>query len=341
MALKKILIYLVFIAAWLPVSCTSKADDDVNPGNGTEMVFDATCGTRSSITTDIDKFAVYGDMIPLNENIVSYSIIFNKTLVSYISGSWRYEGIQYWYPGHEYSFVALNPVHALDLDENRAYTGSGLSFSYRIPTSVSNKSLANNNGADILVATHRRSYGLNDTPTAVSLKFKHVMSLINLAPAYYDNTKEDDDYIKIHKVELSGIKGKSLFEIMPAARGSNRQTDEMIISVTGQEDANISIELDIPLMLKNKSENISLFGNNDALIMLPQVFSANSEAQITLTYTINDDTSEKQVNIALNDLKWESGKSYFYKFTIERTGVELNTCEIKPWNDIEDNITVD
>lgn len=337
------LYFLSFVVCLLS-SCTSDTPD-VDPGKGAEMYFDVSDQTRAAVTTSIDEFVVYGDIkSPTNETSNSV-VMFNKTKVEYKNGSWSYDDTQYWIPNYEHSFVAIHPGVIFENGNAPKYLNSELSFEYSIPAAGGILS-STSDVADILVATHRRLYkkvgSVSDLENKVTLKFGHVMSLINIAPALNDNGMSRDGYIQFHKLELSGVKSKAQFNIAPAQRQSNSQTDDMTIDVNGQEEGNLTIVLKTPVKVGNDTKNVRLFADNDAIIMLPQAFAADSESVITLYYTTNDDTSMNEVSLPLKNLKWESGKSYMYKFTLERSGLVIDSCEINPWNVVKgEDITVD
>lgn len=331
---KRTYLYLLFFVACLASSCTSDAPDDVDVRKGSEVSFGVSDLTRT-VTTDINTpgsaFAVYGDMKEGNQ--ADPSVLFDKTEVKYQNGRWDYEGAQYWFPGCEHSFVAITPLSVLD---NASYSQSALSFTYTIPTTDGNLS-DKNDVPDILVATHRRLYESENENqnknTKVVFWFGHVMSLINIAPKLDDNIMSKDEYIEFHTLELSGFKTTATFEILPAPRQSNSQTDDRMIGVTeqkGEGSGHLTIEFKAPVQVKN-GESVSLFDDKEALIMLPQTFDPGSETKIILTYTVNNDPSIKQVTIPLQNLQWESGKGYTYRFTINRQGLLFGTTTITDW----------
>lgn len=339
------LTYLLLAIVFLASSCSSDTADDIRLSKKAEVSFNVSDLSRASVTSSIDQFLVYGDTKPLSTGTSIPVLLFNPTKVVYKNGSWSYDGIQYWIPNYEHSFVALSPVELFETGNSPRYLNSRLTFDYSIPTQ--NGILSSNDMVtDILLATHRRLYEEVDDASPsndkITFKFSHLLSLINFAPAFYDNNLNSDDYILIHKLEFSGIKTKAQFNIEPAQRLSNYQTDDMDVEVVPQEEGKIAIEFSSPVKIENTGINVKLFADNDAIIMLPQNFDATSDTKITLTYSLNEEESLKEGFIMLNNLKWESGKSYVYNFIIERIGVIFNTCEINPWNLIKgEEITVD
>lgn len=330
------LTYVVFLSfiACLVSSCTSDTPDVVNTDNGRELSFIASGMSRASVISDINtpgsKFAVFGDMKFSGTADASPSIVFNKTEVAYIDNEWYYDDTQYWYPKHEYSFVAVFPLSVVGSETLPRYSDSSLSFTYTISASSGNE-VNKNDIPDILGATHRRSY-TDGASQPVSLRFSHLMSLINILPGFNDNIMDSETYIKFHKVELTGVKNKATFNILPAPILSNTQTDDRVIEMTGQDgEINLTIAFPEPKKIMNHGDNVRLFDANDAIIMLPQIFAADSGAKIVLTYTINDDPEAMTLSVPLRLREWEPGKSYNYKFTLDRTGLVSSTTTITDW----------
>lgn len=265
-------------------------------------------------------------------------VIFDKTEVEYRNDGWYYDNTSYWFPKYEHSFVAICPLSVLETGNNPRYSNSRLSFTYTIPTSG-----GTGDASDIIAATHRRFYDLPEdsfvivAKNRVTLKFAHILSLINFAPALNDNIMDEDEYIMFHKMELSGVKTKAEFNILPASRQSNDQTDDMVIDVTGHEggETDFTIGFAEPIKVVNGRENVS-FEDKDAIIMLPQTFAADSDAKITFYYTVNDGTTIKQIYLPLKNMqKWEPGKRYTYKFTIDRTGLHSEETTITDWEALD------
>ncbi|MDE6338500.1 MAG: fimbrillin family protein [Muribaculaceae bacterium] len=328
----KYLYFLPVFAACLASSCSSDTPDNVEVKKGSEMSFAVSNLTRASETTSFNKFVLFGDMKFPVDNNTDPSTIFNKTEVEYKNNIWSYEGRQYWFPKHEHSFVAVAPASVLETENNLQYLNSQLSFTYIIPTTDGMPS-ENSNVADILVATHRRLYNENDKNSTTTFHFSHIMSKINLAPQFDDNMMSDKDYLEFRKLELSGIKAKATFTILPASRQSNSQTDDRVIEITDHETArDLAIEFTDPVKVANDSKSVNLFKDNDAIIMLPQDFASDSDAKIVLSYTISSDPTIKQVSLPLVNKNWESGKSYTYRFTINRTGAHFDTTTITDWD---------
>ena len=321
-------------------ACSSGSSDIKPDARQDEMQF-ATTNISRAVTSSIDyagsRFVVFGDM---RFQTNSPNEVFNTIEVEYDGNAWNYEGTQYWFPLYEYSFVAVYPVHSVKNTGNPKYEDSKLSIDCVLSTTVG-ENHDKEELTDMLVATHRRNYDPNIGNT-VSFMFEHIMSLVNFAPEFFDNIAGLEDYIKIHKLEFSEINTKTRLDIMPAPLSSNNQTNDMMVDMIPQEYGKSTVVFKKPVMVKNGEGNVDLFAREDAIVMIPQTFSVDADAQVAIYYTINDEPAMLQANIPLNNQVWESGKSYRYKFTLGRTGLTLDKCEINPWNEIKGGeITVD
>ena len=188
-------------------SCSSDSVYGPEAEGGVEMSFDVASESRAT-TTNITEFSVYGDM-KLQTGGTDPIVIFNKTSVVNRDGVWWYDGIKYWFPKHEHSFVAVSPSSALKEEASPQYSNSKLSFVYTMPT-YSGKEMPSTQDKsdliDIVAATHCRLYNEGDKVDVISLRFSHLLSMINFAPNLDDKSLKENDYIKIHKLEISGLK---------------------------------------------------------------------------------------------------------------------------------------
>lgn len=329
------LTYLLTGIALLVSSCISDTPKD-SPEK-VKLTFDVsrdgTRLSRDSETPEMNHFIVFGDTKHPKSGTSNLIVMFNKTKVEYIDGNWCYDGTQYWVPNYEHSFVAVSPETIFESGNAFGYLNSKLTFDYAIP--------ASGNATDILFATYRRLYdhvGSDENlDSQITFTFSHLLSIINFAPAFSDNNMSSDAYIEVHKLEISGVDSKAQFDIMPAPRLTGSATYDMEIGITGQEKGDFSFEFPTPVKIQNNGTFVKLFDDNDAIIMLPQVFAADSDAQVTLSYTINDDPFMHQVGISLKNLRWGFNTQNQYNFIIERTGIIFEGWEINPWKVITGN----
>ncbi|MDE7153184.1 MAG: fimbrillin family protein [Muribaculaceae bacterium] len=314
---------LPFLAVCVISSCAS--DSLVNEEKGrVELSFATNGASRASVVTDINtkgaRFAVCGDMIkgePDSKRIV----IFNNTEVEYDGASWNYGETRYWFPGYEYSFVAIHPATLLSgEDADSQYSNSTLSFRYTIPESDGGH-INMDELADIIAAAHRRKYDNNDilSVSPVKLNFIHTMSRINFLLKYEGQA----DKVTITKIELEGVDKTATFNLVPAplsAGGS--QTDDYSLSWDGISDRGTLIA-DINADVNN-GETKSLCPDSYAIFMIPQ--PENNGITMKISYTIDgDDDAEEQTLTAQTTIGgWEAGKIYSYSLALNIVNEDVN-----------------
>ncbi|MDE6267290.1 MAG: fimbrillin family protein [Muribaculaceae bacterium] len=317
-------------------ACSSDSDYEQEADRGIEMSFDVPSESRA-ITTSIDEFSVYGDM-KLLSGVQDPIVIFNKTTVVNRDGAWCYDGTQYWFPKHEHSFVAVSPSSALESEVSPQYYGSELSFAYTFPT-YSDKEMQETQDKsdiiDIVAATHRRSYNEDDKVDVISLRFGHLLSMINFAPKLDDKTIRGDDYIQFHKLEISGLRKKARIAVTPAPLMENPRTDDRLIEFSEYEgNDNLTITFNSSKTVYN-GQQINIFANDDAIVMLPQFFEASSEATVRFTYSFKDDPENLRVGtLSLRGQEWKPATAYTYNFTVDKIGLNLVTTTIKKWDSV-------
>lgn len=327
----------VFIACLLSACDSADMPAGEAADTGAELSFATYDPHTRAETPAFDKFYVYGDKkYPIDNT--AHLILFNNTVVEYNDGSWTYDGVQYWYKDQEHSFVAIAPASVAEATSPQ-YSDSQLSFTYTLPfedVMTTGRLAGYKQATDILAATHRRSY-TSGTTDPVRLKFNHLMTKINIAPKLDDDYMPDGTFLKVHQLELCGIKTTAIFNILPATIQSGNQTDNSVVEITGQDnDRNISITFDEPEKIYNHRGNVNLFDDDiDPIIMLPQTFTSDSRAKIILTYSINNNGQSK-LTLPLKNITWESGKSYIYKLTLDHMGLRIELPAITDWEQADD-----
>lgn len=304
-------------------SCSS--DPESQALNLVELKFDLQNISRANITNNdnfkLQSFRVFGDKKLVGSTSSPSTVVFNGDEVKYNSSTngWEYSNTQYWFPKHEYSFVAVHPATVLSEAAAPQYSDSRLSFTYTLPSD-------NKSATDILIATHRRECGEDKSGTTgpVRFKFSHILSLLNIAASLDDSAMGEDEFLQFSKLELAGFNNKATLNVASAPLQTNGQTDDSVVEVTNQGgESNLTIGFSPSIKVTNHGESVSFFNDDDAFIMLPQTFAADSNARFILTYTVNGGTQERQVTVPLKNIKWESGKSYAYKITLTIDKLEL------------------
>lgn len=257
--------------------------------------------------------------------------------------------------GQEHSFVAIHPADIQEIPGgNITYEGSKVSFKYETPVDKYKES------TDILVATHRRIYTL-DNAGAVKFGFSHILTRLNIAPAIdevlmYENEADtikrpynENEYILIHRIELYGLKTKAEFSFAPDPLPSGQfNTDDRTETYKLEENSVQDIKLDFHddnVKVTNNKQPVPVFDDKNALLLLPQ--KIGDDVYAILYYTVNGDHTDtdsaplvRKITLPLSGIgEWEAGKSYTYKFSIQK----VYTGQIKPgtltWevNDINDD----
>ena len=323
---RSIYIFLSVIAACLAPSCAS--DPQINSeGEGAELLFATYGATRASVTTNINIkgscFAVCGDMAKTeSDNLDSKrNVIFSNTEVAYDGTNWSYGEARYWFPGFEYSFVAIHPASTLSRTGNNfQYANSGLSFSYTVPVSEGNR-INKAELTDIVAATHRRKYDADSesSATPVRLSFFHTMSRINFLLNYEGSA----DQVRITRIELEGVDKTATFTLVPAAlsAGSN-QTDDYVLSWNDISDRGTLIA-DINADVSN-GETQPLFPDSDAIFMIPQPENNNIIMKLSYSLDYGDDPEEQTLTAQTPIGGWQAGKVYSYSIALNIVQEKVN-----------------
>ncbi|MDE6019255.1 MAG: fimbrillin family protein [Muribaculaceae bacterium] len=327
----KYIIFTILTCLVYATSCTSDPDPDVlNSEQGEEISFEVGNSTRAAITTNETlknfPFMLFGDINRTGEFYAGLKTIFNTQKVELKNNRWDYGAKQYWLMGQEHSFVAIHPYDVLPDLDNLKYENSMVSFTYELPDAL-------DNAKDILVAAHRRKYNMNNG-NAVKFNFTHLLSTINIMPAldevlmYEDEDDKTnypynkDEYILFQKIELIGVRTRADFSFTPESLGTGNSTDNLAVKFQlgneGAKDQTFDFK-DNPKKITNNKENVSIFDNNKAVIILPQSFGEDSSSEIRLYYSVNDDHDVlRKITIPLKGKTWKMGTNYTYKFTIEK-----------------------
>lgn len=310
-------------------------------------------------------FMICGDINRTGEYYPGLKVIFNGRKVEYKgdeqTGKWDYGTPIYWLMGQEHSFVAIHPyLDAVLGITDWSYSDSKLAFTYTVPK--------NEDGItdydkmwDILFATHRRNYNM-DNAGAIKFVFRHLMSQINIEPAlneelmYPDETNKDmypdnqPEFIQIKRFELYGLKTSAKFSFTPDPLENNaNQTDACHVTYEVDDNSKSHAVMSFKgvKQVTNNQTHVNICKDDDTLLVLPQEVD-QEEAEIVLYYTINtdhqDDNVVRKITFPLHGLpitKWESGKIYTYRFTVEKA----YTGQIKDgsitWEVKDSNITDD
>lgn len=343
-----IILPMIVAAMACATSCASDPEPDALE-SGEVMQFEAmeAPASRTIITKDANitkkPFMVFGEVNRTGVFYQGIQRIFTGDKVTYNSTTknWTYDTSIYWLMGQEHSFVAVHPAYIQEIPEKIEYKDSRISFTYETPL---DEDCYYKESTDILIAAHRRIYNL-DRAGAVKFRFKHILTRLDIAPAleealmYPDETDKSkypdnaDEYIQIHRIEIYGLRTKASFSfasdhLVPGAV----QTDDW--SETYDLDLNsvkpIKLEFrDDTIKVTNNNQNVSVFDDDNALLLLPQ--KIGDGVYVIVYYTVNGDHTVndliRKITFPLSGIsEWEVGKKYTYKFSFQKA----YTDQIKP-----------
>lgn len=327
-------------------ACISGTHSLDGPQSSAEVRFKAVAETRASLTNNETiknrHFAVYGDMKPLAASAAaSPNIIFNGTEVTHDGTSWKYANLQYWYPDHEHSFVALHPAAEANISELTYNTT--LSFKYTLPSA--DPATAYKGIGDLLTATHRRIYTEGNSH-AVAFNFGHIMARLNFV-AKIDPALGTGNSVTIQKLALRNISNSATYSITPAPVSSG-ETDDYTGGTWSGFSEPAAVLFDISPeggIVLSAGDTYGFFpADSDPLLVIPQEVNENLEIEITYKRHINgtDEASETAVSklfstaVSSHGGVWRPGKSYSYSFSI---GVDdliiFSVPNIQDWSESE------
>ena len=329
-------IILCLISGWLLSSCVSDSPEASDETHGAELQFagELTRSVTTNINTEGSRFSLFGEKKFQGESSVGgHIVIFDNTPVTYRGSGWTYGEPEYWFPQHEYSFVAVHPGAVFsESGADARYSDATLSFSYTLPVSEGDE-VNIPDLADLVVAAHRRMYRESTSSAApVKLNFFHILSRIDF------RLKNDNvaDILKVTKIELEGADRTGAFSITPAPiLSSGTQTDDYNcywagISNRGTVTANIDADI-------SRNEEISLFADDEAMFMIPQ--PDNKGVIVKISYTIvNAGKDDKEVTLTVDTPigGWEMGKKYIYTVNVQERYITF-TVNVADWKDGTEN----
>lgn len=330
-------LFLPLSALWLATACTSSADEPQAGSN--EMVFTTEGLSRTSVTGNSNlynyPFAVYGDMIHAVRQPDSKLILtHNNTEVRYDaqSGVWTYDETQFWFPGFQYSFVAIHPANPLHLS-NSQYQNNQLKFTYTQPDNF-------RKAQDILFATHRRTYTSGKTDP-VGFTFSHLLSCMNIQ-VLFNTPIYGVDSLKVKRITLKNISKKGTWAVTPAPLIGSYMTSDYDFesgSYSGWKILdNADLELDFTdnpargVTIPNDNKHYQLFSNADALLLLP---NPEPGTELIFEYTIFENygtTSRDVTHSVIIPSAWQAGNNYQLSLDVINHTVNIK-CTVEKWHD--------
>lgn len=340
--------YISFFLTLLGMLSACTSEGPQKQSGMTEVTFRGEMGTRASLVTNSTitaaPFVVYSDMYSMDPSDESkYITVHNATVVSYngISGAWEYEDTQFWFPGYQYSFLALSPA-ANSTVTVISFSKGELRFTYTQPAVYSSAS-------DLLLSAHRRDYP-GGAATVVNFRFSHILSHMGVSVKLKD-PGGDGSYLRVNSLKFINVPVEADYSVTPAALAANKsQNDDCVfdaVNSNGWTSANYGdIAIDLRAdgqperIIPNDQVDYQLFSNSDALLLLP---NADGGSQLQVAYTMyTDGGAESEDRVATVDIPkgWLRGSNCQLSLFLNNGSLKC-TVEVAPWQPFPDiNTTV-
>ncbi len=323
----------VALLAALP-ACTSTSSEQDEPVAATEVKFAAFEDTRASVTSNesmkSSPFAVYGNMV-LASSSNNPTVAFDGTKVTYNGTNWQYDNVQYWFPGHTYSFGAIHPAESSNVSDI-SFENSVLSFTYNYPENYKD-------ATDVLASVHRRNY-TDGTAHPVAFNFRHTLARMNFL------VKVDPAVptpITIQHLSLKNVGLHSSYNVASAFLADGGETDDYTGHKWTQpsDQTGTIFDINTPVTVQ-PGETYEFFkANENPLMLIPQPVSENTEMEITY-YRGDDPTPIKATakiyvtTVTAHNGIWQPNQSYTYSFSIGATDLIIfGVPSVSGWNEEE------
>lgn len=249
---------------------------------------------------------------------------------------WTYDNTQFWFPGFQYSFVALYPAqsHTARVLE---YKAGSFSFTYTLPSDYKST-------ADLLISTHRRNY-TGGTARPVRFSFNHILTNVNVLVSYIAPANGPSS-ISINSLTFSEIPTKAKYSIKPASLiGTATMTSDWVYNedtLQGWSNFNmgtVTVKFNNPDIktITSNSGATPLFSADNALLLLPTPYDPDFPPELELNYTT--DTGETETVTAVIPRGWNPGTSLTMSLEIVNSTVHFG-IDVEEWKDGSSSITI-
>ncbi len=317
---------ILLTISFLTAACDSNEPADTE--SDAAMKFEVASLSRAVLATadnfKQNPFAVYAD-----KTFGTTIPVFNGETVTFHSslGCWTYSGTQYWFPKHEYSFIALYPAELPDISDID-YSDSKLEFTYSYP--AKNYSDAK----DLMISTHRRKYNSEETATPVRFTFAHILSNVNVSVAVKESAP-DAAPIQINGLTFKNIPIRATYSVTPA------QLDDESLSTDGRVNGDdtfggwkVDEKGDVEISFSEANGNFKeipldtkphyLFSNDDALLLLPNPYESTELILSYTTFTESGAVSSPKTATVTIPKEWKPGTSMSLALTIINQKIQFS-----------------
>lgn len=349
--MKKVLFYLFGVIALLNLAISCSKDDSAIPAEN--AVNSRAIGFKTFLDKNITKgvstlpgnlqqdFWVYAYYDSLGDHYSTYlkpSFMFAQHVV-YNDSSFTYTPTKYWPETGDVNFYAWTPNTSANLTVTNPLTPD--SIGYPVFTYTINSTIANQE--DLLIAAAEDQDG---TSGNVSLQFAHALTKVGFCARTGGDYAATGVTVKIMSITLNHIVKSGSFDFK---KYSLNQSDSIWWTPTASNTANYT-----PNIGASTGAQIGYYGNNytymelptrnQFLLMIPQSFANNSQANITIVYKLfYADGSATQTFTKVFPLQgtptWVPGSYVNYAINISLNIVTF-TGTVSDWNIINPEINI-
>ncbi len=319
------LIYPVALAIFVTASgCSSDSRDDDAPVTGSKLSFSAGTVKSRAVTVNIAEpgksFAVWGEYVPIATPGQTPVNLFTATEVRYSGSVWSYDDIQYWYPGHNYSFAAIYPA---SVASSAVYNhGVGLAVDNYDVTADANREV------DLMAASATRECLAGMSMDAVSLNFNHLLARINFVAKVNPSVTRG---VIVKSAMVYGVPSTGSWDGMNWTASASTTTTEAAPLIAIKEPSSE--------VKGDNAAGVELFPDDSPMFVIPQ--GVPYDAVFKMTYYYSDtpgkeNTYTYRLQVASTSLVngWETGRSYRYTFEIgSEDFILFSKPEVVKWID--------
>lgn len=293
--MKKLFLVGLAAAAML-TGCSNDDTVEIAPSKAIDFsnafVNNATRASDPSLTTaNIENFVVYG--------FADNGLIFNDQEVTKVDGKWTYTPVQYWVPGHKYTFGAIAPAAQKDNVSNVTLADSKVGMEV---------AFTNDGTVDLL---HAAPVAINcddnfvANPQPVALTFNHQLSKVKFTIKGEMNGYE----VIVSKVKITDAYQAGTLTIDATGNTWTQQSDNTLALNFGRgDDAKLMIPMDntaeytVKFHVELKKNGVSLKEYNHETKIQNVAFEAGYCYNFTATLTnenINPDQELKPIEFTV------------------------------------------
>lgn len=319
-------IYIIVLCVLFVTACKKSVENQHIGLKDMPITLDVAV-TRADIS-DIQANG-FGVWAFINNSVQTNFAYMENVLVEKEGDAWVYSPAKYWIDDTRFSFVATYP-----------YDKDGTIYTIDPSTGAVQLTLSNTPSTqDYLVALNTidtSDTGFNPS-AAVDLKFKHLLSNVNLN-IWRDGGKHQNDQMRIRKVTLSNIRKAGTYS---SSTNTWAPTNEKLAleytndTIADSDDIDGAIIQDDGKLETGGAEGFSAFSEE---MLLPQTIDASNSVSLKIEYELKRqnaaDWESAELETILPSITWNVGQRYTYNVVLSSvTDITVYYIQTKvdPW----------